>query len=165
MNPKNETGDPLQTLCAELEHRLPQISEVMVNRVRLEIPSYVQVPLEEHRRSVMGAARELLITIASEQGPTAEQMRRIQAVSRQRAYYGIPVQDVLAAFHVVVRDLWDEIRSASAGDDAVAIRVVQPIWSWVREMSTRVADEYATEAGTRQGEAMALRASSIGRLG
>ncbi|WP_448809919.1 PucR family transcriptional regulator [Agromyces bauzanensis] len=149
--------DPLQRLCAELESRLPQISAVMVERVRSEIPSYSQVPIEEHRRSVTGATRELLITIASETGPTAAQMQRIQQVSRQRAYYGIPVQDVLAAFHVVVRDLWDEIRSASGSDDAVAIRLVQPIWRWVQDMSTRVADEYATEAGTRQGEEVALR--------
>lgn len=149
--------DPLQRLCSELEHRLPQLSDVMVRRVRTEIPSYSQVPLEEHRRSIAAAARNLLSTIASESGPTADEIRQIQQTSRRRAYYGIPVQDVLAAFHVVVRDLWDEIRSASGDDDAVAIRVVQPIWLWVQQMSTNVADEYATEAGTRQGEEVALR--------
>nr|WSY48999.1 helix-turn-helix domain-containing protein [Streptomyces sp. NBC_00886] len=86
-------------------------------------------------------------------------MLEIQSESRRRAYYGLPVQDALATFHIGARRLWDELRAAARGTAAedAAVELVAPLWLWVQSASGVVADTYADEAGSRYGREAGLR--------
>lgn len=159
------TAARLQRLCDLLTERLDTLCETLTDRIRAEIPSYAQMPRDEHYRTIRATAEMLLAGLAARADPTADQLRAIQAASRRRAYYGLPVYDVLAAFHVVARELWEELRRVSEeAGDGVVIELVAPMWLWIQAMSTVVADAYAEEIGTRHGHEVGLRQRLLERL-
>lgn len=152
-SPAQPESDSLRRLCESLQSRAEDIGDEITDQVRREIPSYAALPLPEHRRTVREQFRALLRGLALGVEPTAEQLMAVQVASRRRAYHGLPVHDVLAAFHIVARRLWDDLRAAAQGtpaEDSV-IELVAPLWSWIESMSGVAADAYAEEAGTRHG--------------
>ncbi|MEV2191164.1 hypothetical protein AB0I02_09255 [Streptomyces phaeochromogenes] len=44
----------------------------------------------------------------------------VQSAARRRAYHGLPVYDVFAAFHIVARRLWDDLRTAARATEVEA---------------------------------------------
>ncbi|MEU9877960.1 PucR family transcriptional regulator [Streptomyces phaeochromogenes] len=152
-------SDSLRKLCESLQSRVETISDELTDHVRREIPSYAALPLPEHRRSVREQFRALLRGLALGVEPTAEQLLAVQSGARRRAYHGLPVHDVLAAFHIVARRLWDDLRAAARATEAEAtvIELVAPLWLWIESMSGVVADAYADEAGARHGHEAGLR--------
>ncbi|MGX9885665.1 dioxygenase family protein [Streptomyces sp. NPDC002276] len=152
-------GHPLRLLCESLRSRLDELSVELTDDIRREIPSYAAMPLAEQRRTVRVRLGYVLRGLALDVEPTAEDLLEVQTASRRRAYYGLPVQDVLATFHLVSRRLWDELRTAARGTAAedTAIELVAPLWLWVQAMSGVVADVYADEAGARYGREAGLR--------
>ncbi|WP_210590335.1 CdaR family transcriptional regulator [Streptomyces sp. GESEQ-35] len=152
-------SDSLRKLCESLQSRVESISDEITDHVRREIPSYAALPLPEHRRTVREQFRALLRGLALGVEPTAEQLLVVQSAARRRAYHGLPVYDVIAAFHIVARRLWDDLRAAAqatAAEDTV-IELVAPLWSWIESLSGVVADAYADEAGARHGHEAGLR--------
>lgn len=156
----NPAGDSDRIAAAAIDHvttALNEFSQELTDRVRREIPSYAQLPREEHYRTIRETAQTLLASLVSHTEPTADQLRAVQAASRRRAYYGLPVEDVLAAFHVVARALWDELRRIAGPRDAELIELVAPMWLWIQAMSSVVADAYAEQAGAQHGQEVVLR--------
>lgn len=152
-------GHPLRELCESLLSRLEELSVGVTDDIRREIPSYAAMPLAEQRDTVRSRLRALLRGLALDVEPTAEQLLEIRAESLRRAYYGLPVQDALATFHIGARRLWDELRATARGTAAedTAIELVAPLWLWVQSASGVVADAYADEAGARYGREAGLR--------
>ncbi|WP_063695857.1 PucR family transcriptional regulator [Amycolatopsis orientalis] len=144
-------------LCGVLRERLEDIADELTERIRGEIPSYAQLPRAEHRRTVRDTAETLLASLAVGAEPTAAQLRAVQQASRRRAYYGLPVYDVVAAFHVVARELWDRLREVAGAAEEVLIELVGPIWLWIQSMCSVVVDAYVAEAGARHGYEVGLR--------
>ena len=113
--------------------------------------------------TVRNRLHAVLRGLALDVEPTAGQLREIQAESRRRAYYGLPVQDALATFPIGARRLWDDLRAAARGTAAedTAIELVAPLWLWVQSASGVVADAFADafadEAGSRYGREAGLR--------
>nr|WP_244502715.1 helix-turn-helix domain-containing protein [Streptomyces hygroscopicus] len=155
--PSVDRLDKLGRLCGVLTDRIDEISEMLTERIRTEIPSYAQMPREEHDRTVRATAQTLLSSLAAGEEPAADQLREIQLASRRRSYYGLPVYDVLAAFHVVARELWEQLRQAHDGDEGALIELVGPIWLWIQAMSSVVVDAYIEEAGARHSYEAGLR--------
>lgn len=146
-------------LCESLLSRLDELSDVVTDDLRRELPSYAALPLAEQRATVHSRLHALLWGLALDVEPTAEQLLEFQAESRRRAYYGLPVQDALATFHIGARRLWDELRAAARGTAAedTAVELVAPLWMWVQSVSGVVADAFADEAGSRYGREAGLR--------
>ncbi|WP_406120524.1 hypothetical protein [Streptomyces sp. NBC_00989] len=158
-SPVRPDGHPLRELCESLLSRIEELSIGVTDDIRREIPSYAALPLAEQRMTVRNRLHALLRGLALDVEPTAGQLRDIQAESRRRAYYGLPVQDALATFHIGARRLWDELRAAARGTAAedTAIELVAPLWLWVQSASGVVADAFADEAGSRNGREAGLR--------
>ncbi|MFJ3906248.1 PucR family transcriptional regulator [Streptomyces sp. NPDC090025] len=152
-------SDALRELCESLQSRVGTISDEITDHVRREIPSYAALPLPEHRKTVRAQFRALLRGLALGVEPTAEQLLAVQSAARRRAYHGLPVYDVLAAFHIVARRLWDDLRTAARATaaEATVIDLVAPLWLWIESMSGVVADAYADGAGARYGREAGLR--------
>ena len=146
-------------LCESVLSRIEELSVVVTDDIRREIPSYAAFPLAEQRRTVRNRLQALLRGLALDVEPTAELLLEIQSESRRRAYYGLAVQDALATFHIGARRLWDELRAAARGTAAedAAIELVAPLWLWVQSTSGVVADAFADEAGSRYGREAGLR--------
>lgn len=146
-------------LCESLQSRIEELSVGITDDIRREIPSYAAMPLAEQRGTVRSRLQAILRGLALDVEPTAEQLLEVEAESHRRAYYGLPVQDALATFHVAARRLWDELRAAARGTAAedTAIELVAPLWLWVQSASGVVADAYADEAGSRYGREAGLR--------
>lgn len=154
--PPPEAGGPFR-VCAAVRDRLETLVPAMTTRIRRELPTYSRLPRDDHDRTVRTIADMLLDSLSHGTDPTADQLRAIQIASRRRSYYNLPVYDVLAAFHVVARDLWEELRRAADGDDGALLELVAPMWRWIQAMSSVVADAYTDDLGDRQDHEMALR--------
>ncbi len=151
--------DRVARLCRLLDDRLDDVGVELTRRIREEIPSYGRVPLAEHRETVREQARTLLAGLAAGAEPTAEQLRWTQVAARRRAYQGLAVYDVLAAFHIVPRALWDALgdEDEAAADPDALVALLGSMWTWTQSMSSVVADAYAEETGARQGHEVSLR--------
>jgi hypothetical protein len=158
-SPVRPDGHPLRVLCESVLSRIEELSVVVTDDIRRELPSYAAFPLAEQRRTVRSRLQALLRGLALDVEPTAEQLLEFQSESRRRAYYGLPVQDALATFHIGARRLWDELRAAARGTAAedTAVELVAPLWAWVQSVSGVVADAFADEAGSRYGREAGLR--------
>ncbi|MFI6623375.1 PucR family transcriptional regulator [Streptomyces sp. NPDC050528] len=157
--PVRPDGHPLRVLCESLLARLDDLSDVVTDDIRRELPSYAALPLAEQRTTVHNRLRALLRGLALGVEPTAGQLLEFQAESRRRAYYGLPVQDALATFHIGARRLWDELQASARGTAAegAEVELVAPMWLWVQAASGVVADAFADEAGSRYGREAGLR--------
>jgi hypothetical protein len=152
-------GERIRRLCAAVESRLDAFSDEVTDRVRAEIPSYVRLPLEEQRQHVRELTRLLLTSLAEGAEPTAEQLRFARAAARRRAYFGMPVGDVLATFHIFSLQLWEELRSESDGveDSEAIVALLDLLWVWVQAMTGIIAEVYTREESMRHGREVSLR--------
>lgn len=159
-------SDRLQALCADVQQRMDVRSDEIVARLRRELTSYANLPIAEQRRTVREMTKQMLVGLASEGGPTAAGRDLARASARRRAHYGVSPYDVLAAFHIVNRIVWDMIRESPCAADDLLIEIVDPMWSWLQAMSESVVDGYIDESPfARDGRVEAARTTLFAGLG
>lgn len=156
---------PIVAVLKALAEHLDEVSERLVARIRVEVPSYARLPHAEHQRTVHMQTRILIDGLIAGAAPSADQLRPTQQAARRRAYYGLPIYDVLAAFHIVGRDLWDTIRQTPDTQESLLIDLVAPLWVWIQALSGAVVDAFAQDADMRHGVEVALRARLLDSLG
>ena len=157
-------ADQRRALLRQLSDELDPLVDRMVARIRLELPGYQHLPLAEHRRTVRDQAVVLLTGLAEEHRPTAGQLARTRASATRRAFYGLPVSEVMSAFHVVGRQLWDELRLRAPSQE-LAIALVDPLWLWIHELSGAVVAAYAEQSMVSHGAEVLLRQRFFDSLG
>ena len=154
MTPPSET--PVERACRLTAAGLDALAERTTARVRAEIPGYALVPADAHARTVRETAAALLDSLATGAPPTPAQVRAVRYAALSRANSGLSVQDVLAAFHIVGQDVWDALRATGIRPDTL-VRLVNPLWAWIQDTSTHVAEAYASGSGGLQGRQIVLR--------
>lgn len=143
-------------LCERLLDDLDGLSARLTRLVRTQIRGYAPLAEVEHQWNVRDTAAMLLSGLAEGTGPTAAQLRVVEAATLRRAGQGIQVHEVIASFHVCAREIWDELR-LSAANDAALISLAGPLWDWIHALTSAVADAYADAAGRLNLEAAVQR--------
>ncbi len=134
-----------------------RLATELVARIRATIPSYESLPYDEHRQTV---ARHLALQVrhvSAGEPPPPDVLRLTGAAARRRAHYGMPVYDVLAAFHVVGSGLWEELRHKYASRAVLLVDLVGLLTQWTQGMSQAVVDAYVGETGSRNERERGLR--------
>ncbi|WP_251443174.1 MULTISPECIES: PucR family transcriptional regulator [unclassified Microbacterium] len=142
--------------CAQVEEGLDALAAETTDHVRAEIAGYALVPLETHRATVRDTIRALLHALAADGSLSAEDARAIRYAALRREAAGIPVQDVLAAFHVVGRDVWDALSHVDGIAPSTLVQLADPLWSWIQKTSAHVAEAFAGGGGAH-GRQVVLR--------
>ena len=136
----------VRTLGVELLEDVPVLADRLVERIRTGSASYgfsTAVTAEDLRRSCLDNLTELLCRLA---GQELENPEAPVATGRRRAEQGFPLAEVLHAFRLGGRVVWDELvdRARRAGPEATDILVdtASSLWEMIDDYSVLVASAY-----------------------
>jgi putative transposase len=87
------------------------LCEVIVARMRAELPPYRELPATAVREVVRQNVAEGIELIGEPPDATDEQLARYAAVAAERALQGVPLGDVLRAYQLGLRELWERTRT------------------------------------------------------
>lgn len=143
---------------ASIEDGLDELARGLVGRIRAELPSYALLPEDEHFRNVRSLYATMTRSLAEGAPPNPEVLQSIRSSARRRAYYDMPVYDVLAAFHYAHQDLWTALRGSALATESLLVELVGPMAHWSQAMSQAVVDAYVAQQGGREQHERETRA-------
>ncbi len=136
----------LTSVGAALRTRLPELGELMTERIRAEVESYADdalIPFSSLRESCEDNADLLLARFAFGAGPD---VGAAQQTGRLRAEQGVPLADTLHAYRVGFEFLWselvDEARRHPDVTDAELVAGSSEIWALFGRYAEAVAAAY-----------------------
>ncbi|MFF5436205.1 PucR family transcriptional regulator [Streptomyces achromogenes] len=150
---------PVAELCEALAEELPTVIPKIVDRIRLEIPSYRIVDREQQERDVTRHYQGLLTGVAARRLPTREEVDAAHALGAERAATGLPLYALVEAYHVGYREMWNVLLARAQSHDpragAQLVSIVGMFWTWVQHSSSAAAEAYG--AAVRAADATLLR--------
>jgi hypothetical protein len=136
----------VRALGAELLKEVPELAARLAEGIRSDLASYgfsAAVTPEDLRRSCADNLTELLCRLAGEELANPEAP---VATGRRRAEQGFPLAEVLHAFRLGGRVIWDELvtRARRAGPDATdtLVDTASQLWEMIDDYSVVVASAY-----------------------
>jgi sugar diacid utilization regulator len=91
-----------------------------------------------------------------------------RALGRRRAAAGLTLPDVIEAYHIAYREIWNELvtRATTAGPETASAltREVAPLWKWLHVLSATVAETHADLVRVRHTTRAALRRRFLSAL-
>lgn len=143
----DEDWPEVRGLCAEVRRDVPVIVPEIVTHIRAASPDYEHVPRADHEKHVGEQFRGLLDGLAARCPPTAAQTEAARELGRQRARQGVRVEEMIGAYHVGYREMWNALLArADEREPQIAahlVRVVDLWWTWIRLISSASADAHA----------------------
>ncbi|WP_234420132.1 PucR family transcriptional regulator [Rhodococcus ruber] len=156
--PQKETSDlgktqksqvHLVALLAQITDKGSQLSDLVVNRIRSEVPQYSVVPPASHREVVAGQVAGILAGLQEQRTPSPSQISGARELGRRRAAQGIALGNVIEAYHIAYREIWNELlelsRAENAGTSEPLLSVVALLWNWFHRLSAAVAEGHSDE--------------------
>lgn len=157
--PKNSAGHPdpaADLLFAGLVAHLDRVTPEITAGIRAEIPGYAALPADEHETDVDLQIRNVVRGLVSRTGPTTSAIDHARGVGHRRAAAGMPLPDVIEAYHIAYREIWNELlidaQQANPPLNDALPSVVSLLWLWFHRLSAAVAEGHATETQTRRSD-------------
>jgi hypothetical protein len=150
-------------LARQVHRELPELTERIVACVAEEIPAYRvgPVPREDLAGSVERNVDMILLGLAEHREPTLEDIAIRRELGTRRALQGMPIDALLAAYHVGYRELWQAlVRAVPAGDETSATKLLTAatlVWSWVHQLTDAIAAAHATAVRAIEARAVGAR--------
>ncbi|MEC3979180.1 PucR family transcriptional regulator [Amycolatopsis sp. H20-H5] len=147
-------GVPVHTL---LGGSVPELLPRVLERIKREVPDYRRLPAEELRGDIAGITRDALrafVRSLREQRPLGEsELLQVSASAARRAEEGFPLEAVLAAYHVGVREIFAFIAAqASEGDLPALAATADQVLRFLGAISGAVTSGYLDELRTKLGQ-------------
>lgn len=156
-----KTASPVDlAVGARLLAEIDPFADGVVERLRREIPSYSSVPLEEHQELVRGQMTQILKGLLAHEGPAPENLTAARELGWRRAAQGVPLPQVIEAYHTCYREIWLALVAEADGDPERISSLVDDaaiLWSWTHKLSASVASGHAEALQTRFAEKAELR--------
>lgn len=163
--------EAVAAVCQQLHDRLDELTMQMVTAIEAEVPEYEAlhaVPRADLATSVKSNIEMLLLGIAEHRGPSREELEVRRQLGRRRAQQGLPVDTLIAAFHIGYREFWSEVvKLVSSGDGAAQAALLEgsaTIWGWIHQVTGAVADQYRLELGDREAGSLRRRSRFLAAL-
>jgi hypothetical protein len=150
----------VSSLCLGMERDISALVKSVVGVIRTELPAYLVVSRSEHEETVSEQLRGLFAGLATRRLPAAAEADHGRALGRRRAQQGVPVEDVLGAYHVGYREIWNTLLTRAHADDpgqaSRLLGLVNLVWAWLRVITSAAADGYSETARTQEETRIAL---------
>jgi hypothetical protein len=149
-------------LAREVATDLEALADHVVRRIEVEMPGYVHdaVPVEDLRASVTRNVEMILVGVAEHRRPTEAELAIRRELGVRRAVQGLPVDALIAAYHVGHRELWQALVRRLPDHDGRAARQLlesaTTVWGWVTDVTDAIAAAHART--TRRLEARVVGA-------
>jgi len=141
-------------LFARLAARLDRVTAEITARIRAEIPGYGVLVLDGHSLDVDRQIRSAVGGLVDGSGASA--IEHARGVGHRRAAAGMPLPDVIEAYHIAYREIWTELlrdaRESTPPLDSALASVVSLLWLWFHRLSAAVAEGHTAETQVRRGD-------------
>ena len=149
-------------LIERMARRVPDLARRAVEQFTVELPMYGVLPREELDGEIVDVVAEnirlYLRTVQKGRPPTAAELTGIRASAARRAEEGVPLADVLAAYHVGARLSWLEMVDVSApGDDEALLAACVSLLRYMQEVTSAVSSVYLEVQQAIHGEERVAR--------
>jgi hypothetical protein len=151
---------PIADICRHIRRTLAHSVRDTVDAIRSEVDLYrsCPVPREDLVTSVERNLEMLLLGIAERRGPTREEVQVRAVLGSRRAHQGLPVDALLAAYHVGYRDLWKRFLKYTDDDQVshLLLGAASTMWEWTHQVTDAIGRAYAETS-----HLLAVRAASV----
>jgi DNA-binding PucR family transcriptional regulator len=151
-----DPGVVTDALFAGLAARLDRVTREITAGIRTEIPGYAALAADEHGADVDLQIRNVVRGLISGTGPTPGAIEHARGVGHRRAASGMTLPDVIEAYHIAYREIWNELlidaQQAEPPLGSVLPSVVSLLWLWFHRLSAAVAEGHAAETEARRGD-------------
>ena len=146
---------PIGHLVERIAPRFEEIVKTMMAAYTSRIPSYAAASAEQTADFQEGARASVLAGIAILKGElTAEALNDPLAdIGRRRARQGLPLQDVLLAFQIGARTIWDTLLAEVPDDAAERAEIVTALMGALLDL-TQTATTVVSRAYVDESEAL-----------
>jgi hypothetical protein len=113
---------------------LERLTDVVVERLRRELPHYAAVPAGAIRAGTRENLRRATGALVDRRRPTEDELAAAGSVGEIRGRQGIPVDELLRGFRIAAQELWAEQRrraTAAGLAEADQLDAARIIWEWV----------------------------------
>ncbi len=141
---------------AALAARLDRLAIRIARQIRAEVPGYAALPSPEHDRDVRSQISSVVAGLQARMPPPDAAIEHARAVGRRRAAAGLALPDVIEAYHIAYREIWNELlglarpgrsRQAEQADRAEAlVGLVGLLWNWFHRLSAAVAEAHVEQS-------------------
>lgn len=157
-------------LYARVEQRLPKLAQQMIARFVAEIPLYRLLPREQLEGEILEITlsnlRMFFHALRSGTSITDEDLATTTTSAARRAQERVPLDAVLAAYHIGGRAGWEALVEEAGPDDSEALIVAASrVLDYVQQVTGAVSAAYLEERQSIYGEEReALRALATALL-
>jgi sugar diacid utilization regulator len=138
-------------LVRRFESSVPQVAKAITDQIWAEIAGYAGLKDASARAEVEEAAARNVAAFIKALGEGRDIPRRdidaLAVVGETRAFQGVPLEDVLRAFRMVGRVLWDHFAHELSGPEGpsmeVAIQLSGTLMRFTDELASAVAHHYS----------------------
>jgi len=161
-----------EPLSEVVERDRAELVAEMVRRLGAELPSYARVTSDEPTGPILTMSHRFVDyyveSFRRRELPDAAMLAPVRQTAERRATAGIPMEEVMSAFHigvaVVTEHLARQARLADPGGAATVIAVQALGFDLVRLVAVAVATGYTTERQSVLGEELATRQTLVADL-
>ncbi|CAM4074827.1 CdaR family transcriptional regulator [Kibdelosporangium persicum] len=125
--------------------RLRAVVDRLVARIRVAVPEYAAVPdadLRQGNRRIVTAA---IGHLRENRLPDEAELREITEVGAERAYQGISLAAVLAAYRVSGEEFWRVLSTAArerGASDSSLLSTLELVWQWLDFVTVAAAEAH-----------------------
>ena len=156
-------------LAEALEQHRDELAAAMLSRLRADLPSYATLARSEPGGQIIDMAKLFLgyyiDAFRHRELPSQEMLAPVRSVAQRRATGGVPMEDVMSAFHLAAGTVTEEVaRLAGPGNPGAAVAVQSFGFDLVRIVALAVATGYTSERHSIMGEELAARQTLVADL-
>lgn len=155
-------------LFTSLAGRIDEVAPAIAARIRAEVPAYSAVERSTHVCDVRSQILNVINGLATGKPPTADAIAHASDVGRRRAADGVALHEVIEAYHIAYREVWNEALVAALHADAPLTQAlvgdVGLLWLWFHRLSALVAEAHAAETLERRESQLALQHQLLDQL-
>jgi hypothetical protein len=141
-------------LAAALRGALPDLCDRIVTAVRAQNSSYKFLDLAVQRANVERDMSTVVEALVQRRAPETSDHDVLRQHARMRAQAGVPIEDLVSAYHIGFRLLWEIVFATAGGPGPDASPWLADsaglLWRWLQMFSSVTADGYADDAGQRR---------------
>lgn len=164
---KHVAAEVLEGLATAMDEETGALVERIRATVARELPSYAQVPEDEHRGATQATCSAAIAATVGGRSAHPDELDAARVLGARRAEQGVPVSELLQSFRIAYREGWATCipiaRRLGADSDGL-LELSERLWSWTDELMLTAASAHREVELATWGEATRTRGALLRAL-
>lgn len=147
-------------VCAAIGEDLDGVTRRIVARIRTALPVYAAVDYDDQYHYIRDEIVIILDCLAGGDDLPEQLVTESREVGMRRAHQGLSLPDVVATYHLALKEIWSALVEKGADQGPAVIEAAGALWDHVHVLTSAVADGHSEASRSVQ----AVRAGQRFRL-